>query len=498
MSCTYNPNCDMERWETAYSVALANADNYYTKSEVDEMIASGGGGCDLSDYWTSGETETAIAEAVSGKANTSDVESALAEKLDISAYTPTDLTEYWTSAQTTAAIASATSGKTDNSAFTAHTSDTDIHVTASDKTNWNGKLDATAYTPTNLSEYWTSAQTTAAIASATSGKADTSAVTATYATKAEVIANEEVTATALNGLENRKADKDGIKTINGQSLIGSGDLIIGTGGTIVIDYQLDDTSDNAVANSAITVAIQSKADQSTTYTKSEVDALIQGGGGGLDLPIWLGEKDTAIIANYSGNTASAHYSFAQGMGPNIASGYSSHAEGYHTIAGGYGAHSEGHNTQALGAEAHSEGEGTRAVGMESHTEGYETSAFTEFAHAEGEKTMASGYASHAEGYYSETYGGHSHASGRSVKTINDYEQAIGMWNLPMKDYENPINWGAFTLFTVGDGSADNNRHNALDIRRNGDIWFKLDNQQGDVKLQTILLDILSRLTALES
>lgn len=60
---------------------------------------------------------------------------------------------YWTSGQTTSAITAATAAlaetigeeltaKTDVSAFTAHTSDTDIHVTVADKTAWNAKLDA--------------------------------------------------------------------------------------------------------------------------------------------------------------------------------------------------------------------------------------------------------------------------------------------------------------------------------------------------------------------
>ena len=40
----------------------------------------------------------------------------------------------------------------------------------------NSKLDTSAYTPTDLSEYWTSAQTQSAITQAVSGKADTSAV----------------------------------------------------------------------------------------------------------------------------------------------------------------------------------------------------------------------------------------------------------------------------------------------------------------------------------
>ena len=53
---------------------------------------------------------------------------------------PLDISEYWTSAQTQSAITEAVSGKTDVSAFTAHTADTTIHVTSSEKTAWNGAV----------------------------------------------------------------------------------------------------------------------------------------------------------------------------------------------------------------------------------------------------------------------------------------------------------------------------------------------------------------------
>ena len=137
-----------------------------------------------------------------------EVNQALNNKLDASAYTPTDLSEYWTSEQTQTAINAATSGKADTSAVTAvngalttHTADTTVHVSQAEKDIWNAKadasaitsiesavttlsgavidneytvsqainelkstkLDASAYTPTDLSQYWTSAQTQTAI-----------------------------------------------------------------------------------------------------------------------------------------------------------------------------------------------------------------------------------------------------------------------------------------------------------------------------------------------
>lgn len=63
--------------------------------------------------------------------------------------TPIDASSFWTSAQTQSAITEAVSGKADTSAvtavnnvLTAHTADTTIHVTSSDKTAWSGKQDA--------------------------------------------------------------------------------------------------------------------------------------------------------------------------------------------------------------------------------------------------------------------------------------------------------------------------------------------------------------------
>lgn len=108
---------------------------------------------DLSQYWTSAQTNSAITEAVSGKADSSsvylksetsgatEISTALNDKLDVTAYTPTDLSNYYTTAQTNTKISQAVSGKTNQSDFTAHTANTTVHVTAEDKTNWNNKSD---------------------------------------------------------------------------------------------------------------------------------------------------------------------------------------------------------------------------------------------------------------------------------------------------------------------------------------------------------------------
>ena len=81
-------------------------DDYYTKDEVDELIPSVPS---LSGY----ATIEYVDSSVSGKADSATVEQELATKLDVSAYTPCDLSDYYTSAQTESAITQAVSGKQD-------------------------------------------------------------------------------------------------------------------------------------------------------------------------------------------------------------------------------------------------------------------------------------------------------------------------------------------------------------------------------------------------
>lgn len=68
----------------------------------------------------------------------------------------------------------------------------------------------------------------------------------------------------VDGLLENKQDTlvsgTNIKTINGESLLGSGDLSITTSGTLTIDDALDSTSTNPVQNAAITVALDEKQD----------------------------------------------------------------------------------------------------------------------------------------------------------------------------------------------------------------------------------------------
>ena len=149
---------------------------------------------------------------LSGKVDTNEEVAARAiadlqvRKLDASAYTPVDLSNYYTSAQTNAAIDAAVSGKADAS----RVDEIDEVAARAIDELFEIKLDASAYTPTDLSEYWTSGQTDTAINAAVSGKMDTSAYTPVTVDQtlssgsSNAIANSAVT----NGFENYTVKQD--------------------------------------------------------------------------------------------------------------------------------------------------------------------------------------------------------------------------------------------------------------------------------------------------
>lgn len=64
-------------------------------------------------------------------------------KLDASAYTPTDLSNYYTKSETSGAteISNALGAKVNSQTFISHTADTNAHVTSEEKALWNAKAD---------------------------------------------------------------------------------------------------------------------------------------------------------------------------------------------------------------------------------------------------------------------------------------------------------------------------------------------------------------------
>ena len=143
----------------------------------------------------------------------------------------------------------------------------------------------------------------------------------------------------------------------------------------------------------------------------------------------------------------------------IAKGKISHAEGYRTIAGGQTSHAEGNETIASGNRSHAEGGYNTASGECSHAEGASTTASGSASHAEGNECTASGLNSHAEGQGTTANGTDSHTSGTYTTAENNSEFACGKYN----------KFNVNQIFSVGVGTTDNARKNALYITTDGVI-----------------------------
>ena len=97
------------------------------------------------------------------------------------------------------------------------------------------------------------------------------------------------------------------------------------------------------------------------------------------------------------------------------------------------------------------------VGAYSTAEGYQSTASGSGSYAGGYQSTASGICSHAEGYKTTASGDYSHTCGLTTKALHSNEVAYGKYN------ESNDN----TLFSIGDGTADNARHNAFEITTTG-------------------------------
>mgnify|MGYP000861306824 CR=1 FL=1 len=142
------------------------------------------------------------------------------------------------------------------------------------------------------------------------------------------------------------------------------------------------------------------------------------------------------IENYGGHAEGSYTMVYEDSG---------HAEGKLSIAKGKISHAEGYRTIADGSAAHAEGGSTTAEGVQSHAEGYQTIAKGVNSHAEGENTTANGKNSHASGAY--------------TIAENDSEFACGKYN----------KFNVNQIFSIGIGTADNARKNALYITTDGVI-----------------------------
>lgn len=181
--------------------------------------------------------------------------------------------------------------------------------------------------------------------------------------------------------------------------------------------------------------------------------------------------------------------------PNTVSGLGANAEGYDTTASGdYGSHAEGYGNIASRDAAHAEGSKTTASGIASHSEGSRTTATATNSHAEGKSSQANGYSSHAEG--------------TNTETRNNSEHAQGSFNTSHRNTTVFDGNSGNTLHSIGIGTANNARKNAIEVMQNGDMYLlgiggyqgtNIKSQDATIKtLQEYILSLEARITTLEN
>lgn len=258
--------------------------------------------------------------------------------------------------------------------------------------------------------------------------------------------------------------------------------------------------------------------------------------------------------------AIGRYSHAEGGGGSIltgdwsghptrstAEGAYSHAEGSHTWAYGSGSHAEGDTTKAQGKYSHSEGWQTKAIADYSHVEGHRNTTNGNISHAEGYNNIANGEASHvegksntingageanhiegknnkitttsgvnprsthiegesneaqgnishAEGYKTVVKGECSHTEGSWTTTSNNFEHAQGRYNLSHTS-NNQYPHASNTIHSIGIGTSDSNRKNAVEVMQNGKVYVKdVGNYDGTNSTESTTKDLATILAGMQ-
>lgn len=215
------------------TMAYENASSYSSATQVSTALSNK---VDKTEYAT-----------FSATTNTS-IEDLNARKLDASAYTPVDTSLYYKKTETSgkSEIQTALNSKVDTTAFTNHTSSS-VHMTTTEKTNLDSLATNIAaisgITATKVSN-WDDANTKK---HTHSNKTALDSITSNVGTMAYENKTSYSSATEVNTALSNKADKTAVDDLSRQ--------------TKTVAAALVDLNTN-------------KADKSTTYTKSEIDAMI--------------------------------------------------------------------------------------------------------------------------------------------------------------------------------------------------------------------------------
>lgn len=241
-----------------------------------------------------------------------------------------------------------------------HIANSDIHITADERTKWNAAADKS-----------------------TEGS-----------TEASLPVDVEILETICENIELTKTnntytfpnaitiDSDGLYYISYQRYINAYDAV--SSGFLFSKPQ--------TINNELSVRwLSNNIDNSITMTSTKI------------VDTWVGSVGKSVVSIYKVNIITNDEMkkavlLREGC-ENIASGDYSHAEGSNNTTNGYCSHAEGWRNTASGDGSHIEGWSNIASGDGSHAEGSNNTASGSYSHVEGYDNEASGYATHVQGKY---------------------------------------------------------------------------------------------------
>ena len=237
---------------------------------------------------------------------------------------------------------------------------------------------------------------------------------------------------------------------------------------------------SAQTNAAINAAVSGKQDTLIAGSGISIDSantisVTGGSGGGKAIEAGRG---ISVTTGSTADTVSFNLPISAGTGANsvIIGGTSTNKGNNNLVVGSDNNISSGSRSLVVGYRCSRSGDGGATIGWNSTTSG-------DFSIALGQECTASANSSFARGRNNNASKNYSFASGLNIIANNESEHSSGQYNnsvLASTTFGNSGN----TLFSVGNGTADNARHNALEIRQNGDIYCS--NGTSDVKLQDYL------------
>ena len=279
----------------------------------------------------------------------------------------------------------------------------------------------------------------------------------------------ESTFTAYTATTDERISKD--EEVAAAGLNALNDKITPTVELTQAEYDALVTAGTVSADTYYIITDAQAGDLTNYYTKSETNTLLDGKQATLVSGINIKTINNESILGSGNLDIQGGSTYTAGRGIDITNDTISFSL---PISAGTGSNSivEGQGTAASGKSSHAEGSYTKASGFVSHAEGGSTEANGQYSHAEGINTRANGSVSHAEGYY--------------TNATNESEHASGQYNVSSKA---STTWGdsGNTLFSVGNGTSTSARHNAFEIRQNGNIYINYGS--ADIILQDKLGEI---------